>query len=168
MAVIDLNNIVRPKKKNNPTMQVTDVVTEQRPVYVDLHLDLETDKNVGLGLNAVNSGDILVDIDIEAIKNSLRNIFNTKRGQKILNPEFGSSLEQYLFTPITEPNAKAIGNQILKYVNAYEPRINISNVIVSPKIDQNLYYIAIYYNLLEINRNDIINIVAQLGGQVFI
>jgi hypothetical protein len=168
MAVIDLNNIVRPKKKNNPTMQVTDVVTEQRPVYVDLHLDLETDKNVGLGLNAVNSGDILVDIDIEAIKNSLRNIFNTKKGQKILNPEFGSSLEQYLFTPITEPNAKAIGNQILKYVNAYEPRINISNVIVSPKIDQNLYYIAIYYNLLEINRNDIINIVAQLGGQVFI
>jgi hypothetical protein len=168
MAVIDLNNIVRPKKKNNPSTQMTDVVIDQRPVYVDLHLDLTEDKNIGLGLNPVNSGDILIDIDIEAIKNSLRNIFNTKRGQKILNPEFGSSLEQYLFTPITESNAKAIGNQILKYVNEYEPRIRISNVIVNPNIDKNLYYIQIYYNLLEINKNEIINIIAQLGGQVFI
>lgn len=168
MAVIDLNNIVRPKKKNNPTMQVTDVVTEQRPVYVDLHLDITKAQNVGLGLNPVNSSDILVDKDIEAIKNSLRNIFTTKKGQKILNPQFGSSLDQYLFTPITPANAKAIGNQILNEVNLYEPRITISNVIVTPDIDRNLYYIQVYYNLLEINRNEIINIIAQLGGQVLI
>jgi phage baseplate assembly protein W len=168
MAVIDLNNIVRPKKKNDPTMQLTDVVTEQRPIYVDLHLDIIKAQNVGLGLNPVNSSDILVDKDIEAIKNSIRNIFTTKKGQKILNPQFGSSLDQYLFTPITTPNAKAIGNQILNEVNLYEPRITISNVIVTPDIDKNLYYIQVYYNLLEINRNEIINIIAQLGGEVLI
>jgi phage baseplate assembly protein W len=168
MAVIDLNNIVRPKKRNDLSTQLSNVVVNQKPVYTDLHLDLTGSKNVGIGLNVVNSGDILVDYDIEAIKNSLRNIFTTKRGQKILNPDFGSSLDQYLFTPITQANAKAIGNQILRSISLYEPRINIDNVIVTPDIDKNLYYIAIYYNLLEIKKNEIINIIAQLGGQVLI
>jgi phage baseplate assembly protein W len=168
MAVIDLNNLIRPKQGYNPSTQVSDVVTVNNPVYTDLHLDLETSKNIGLGLNAVSTSDINVDNDIEAIKNSIKNIFTTKKGQKILNPDFGYSLEQYLFTPLTQANAKAIGNDILTGITKYEPRINVSNIIVNPVYDQNLYYIAVYYNILEINKQNIINIIAQLGGQVLI
>jgi phage baseplate assembly protein W len=168
MAVIDLNNLIRPKQSYNPSTQVSDVVTVNNPVYTDLHLDLETSKNIGLGIKSVSTSDILVDNDIEAIKNSIRNIFTTKKGQKILNPDFGYSLEQYLFTPLTQANAKAIGNDILTGITKYEPRINVSNIIVNPVYDQNLYYIAVYYNILEINKQNIINIIAQLGGQVLI
>lgn len=168
MALIDLNNIVRPKKTKNPSTQISKVVLNPDPVYIDLHLDLTGAKNIGDGLNPVNSGDILVDYDVEAIKNSLRNIFTTKKGQKILNPDFGTALEQFLFTQITNANARAIGNVILRDVTLYEPRIKVSNVIVNPSIDRQIYEIAIYYTLLDINKQNIINMIAKVGGQVSI
>jgi phage baseplate assembly protein W len=168
MAVIDLNNLVRPKQRNNPSSIVSNVIQNPDPVYVDLHLDLTGSKNIGLGTDAVQSGDILVDYDVEAIKNSLRNIFTTKKGQKILNPAFGSALEQYLFTQITEANAKAIGNEILNDISKNEPRVEVSNIIVNAKEEQNLYQIAVYYTILDINKQNIVEIIAKLGGQIFL
>lgn len=166
MAVIDLNNLARPKKVNSVTSQLNQVINEAYPIYVDLHLDIEQTKAIGLGLNNTLLGDIRVDTDIQAINNSLRNIFTTKKGQKILNPNFGSSLDQYLFSPITETNAKTIANELLKAVELYEPRIKISKVNVIPVYDKNAYYISVYYTLLELNKQNLINLIAQQGGQL--
>ena len=168
MAVIDLNNLVRPKQKYNPNTQINVVAPSTKFVYSDLHLDIKTNENIGLGFNTVNSDDIKLDYDLEAIKNSLRNIFTTKKGQKILNPEFGSSLEQYLFSSITESNAKAMGNDILNDVGTHEPRIKILEISVELNPDENSYHISIYYELLEINKQYTVNMIAKLGGQVFI
>ena len=174
MAVIDLNNIIRPQKVYDPKSKVTDNVSScggkfwSRPTYVDLHLDLIQAQNVGLGNNSINSGDILIDYDLRAIKNSIKNIFTTKKGQKILNPDFGCSLEQYLFTPITESNAKAIGSEILRGISKYEPRVNVTNIYVIPSFDRNSYKISVYYTLLDINKQNIINMIALAGGQISI
>lgn len=168
MAVIDLNNLVRPKQRNNPSSIVSSVIEKPDPIYTDLHLDLMGANNIGLGTNSVKSGDILVDYNLDAIKNSLRNIFTTKKGQKILNPTFGSALEQYLFTQITDANAKAIGNEILNDVKKHEPRININNIFVNPRVDEGLYYISIYYTILDIKKDNIVQIIAKLGGQIFL
>jgi phage baseplate assembly protein W len=168
MAVIDLNNLIRPKQQNNPSVQASTVINVTNSVYTDLHLDLEISKSIGLGINVVQTNDIIVDHDIKAIENSIRNIFTTKKGQKILNPNFGCSLEQYLFTQITDANARAMGNDILNGITQYEPRISVSNINITPQPDQNLYYVQIYYTILEINRQSTINIIAQLGGQVLI
>jgi uncharacterized protein len=168
MAVIDLNNLIRPKQQYNPSTQVSNVVTNNIPVYTDLHLDLDLEKTVGLGLYSRPTNDILVDNDITAIKNSLRNIFTTKKGQKILNPDFGLSLEQYLFQPITNANAKALGTDISTGISRYEPRITVSNIVVNPMFDLEQYYVSVYYTLLEINQQNVLNIIAKLGGQVLI
>jgi phage baseplate assembly protein W len=166
MAVIDLNNIIRPKKIYNEKTLINDVNTNFYPTYVDLHLDMESSKNIGLGINASNTGDILVDYDLEAVKNSIRNIFTTKKGQKLLNPDFGVSLDQFLFTQLTVPNAKAIANEILRGVSKYESRIDITNIYVTPDFNLNLYKIQIFYNMKDINKQNIINITAQIGGQL--
>ena len=116
MALIDLNNAIRTKliySEKNTLDQVNLAAPPNDATYLDLHLDLVQMKTVGLGLSEAESGDILIDYDLGAIKNSIRNIFTTKKGQKILNPDFGCSLEQYLFTPISEANAKVIGGEIL-------------------------------------------------------
>jgi phage baseplate assembly protein W len=110
----------------------------------------------------------MIDYDLSAIKNSIRNLFTTKKGQKILNPDFGCSLDQYLFTPISNANGKAIASEILRAVTKYEPRIQITNIYVVPVFDQSLYKISVYYSLLDINKQNIINIIAILGGQLTI
>ena len=84
--------------------------------YADLHLDIElsshtSDKTVGASKNAQ---DLKLSYDENAIYNSIRNIFNTKKGQKILSPTFGLDLEQYLFENISKENGELIGTTIFE------------------------------------------------------
>ena len=130
MATIDLNNLIRPKNVNSSTSNVTKQVAISNPVYVDLHFDIELAKSVGLGNNSANSKDIVVDTNIEAIKNSIRNIFNTRPGEKVLNPEFGCSLEKYLFDPVSNLGAQAIGDDISNALATFEPRVTLIKLYV--------------------------------------
>lgn len=168
MASVDLNNLVKPRQtnylKNSPSVVVQKPVT----VYTDLKLDLTPTSSVGLGLNVAKSNDIVVNTDYDAIRNSIRNIFTTKPGQKLLTPNFGSSLEKYLFEPITDIMAKIIGNEILNQIETFEPRIEVLNVNVAPQSEFNQYNIQIVYTFLELKTQNTLSIIAQLGGQILI
>lgn len=168
VATIDLNNLVRPKQVNNQYTTPSTRVEVVKNVYTDLHLDIVIAKSIGIGNTPSDSNDILVDNDLEAIKNSVRNIFSTRKGQKLLTPEFGSSLEQYLFEPITEIYARAIGDDILTSLEKYEPRIEVLKVLVLPNPDQNQYNISVAYKFLEFKKESVLNILAQFGGQISI
>lgn len=168
MATIDLNNLVRPRQINSTQTKTSDKVEVLLPVYTDLHLDLKLNKSIGLGNDAVDSNDIVIDFDIEAIRNSIRNIFTTRKGQKILSPSFGSSLEQYLFEPISELYGRAIGEEILGAIQSFEPRIEITKVKVDPFPDENTYKISVAYTFLEIKKNGTLLIFAKQGGEILI
>ena len=168
MAIIDLNNLVRPKQAVNQKTQINSVVMTPASVYTDLHLDLDVNKNIGLGTNVVASSDMTVDNDLDAIKNSIKNIFTTKKGQKILNPQFGCSLDQYLFEPVNAAYGKAIGDDILYNIEKFEPRIKVNNISVLPEPDLYRYYIICSYTLLEIQKQSILNLIAQIGGQILV
>jgi len=113
--------------------------------YADLKLDLDLSSHipstpVGVGKNAV---DFRLSYDENAIFNSIRNIFNTKKGQKILNPIFGLDLEVFLFDNISRENADIIGKTIYEELPIYEPRITVDSVNVIARPDDNEYEISI-------------------------
>jgi phage baseplate assembly protein W len=168
MAKIDLNNLVRPKQVNSPDTKVYEEVVDTDSVYTDLHLDLQLLKNIGLGKNTTDSKDIRVDNDILAVKNSVRNILTTKKGEKILAPEFGSSLEQYLFEPVSEVYARMIGQEILNDIENFEPRIRVQKIKVVPQPDENQYQILVVYSFLDITKENVLNILALRGGEILI
>ena len=61
---------------------------EKTYTYADLHMDLVDNYNINDYLFQKSEiTDFKLDYDIEAIKNSLYNIFTTTPGEKILNPE---------------------------------------------------------------------------------
>lgn len=168
MAKIDLNNLVKPKQVNSPDTKVYEEVVDTEFVYTDLHLDLQLLKNIGLGKNSTPSKDIRVDNDIEAIKNSVRNILTTKKGEKILAPEFGSSLEQYLFEPVSEVYGRLIAQEILNDIENFEPRIRVEKIKVVPEPDENQYQILLVYSFLDITKENVLNILALKGGEILI
>jgi phage baseplate assembly protein W len=168
MAKIDLNNLIRPKQINSPDTNITKQVIDKESIYTDLHLDLKLLKTIGVGKNSADSRDIQVDYDILAIKNSIRNIFTTKKGEKILAPEFGSSLEQYLFEPISETYGRAIGEKILEDIETHEPRVIVEKINVLTEPDQNQYTIKVVYRFIEIKKQAQLNIIALQGGEVVI
>jgi phage baseplate assembly protein W len=150
MATIYIDNLIKPRQVNSPTVTPSTPVAPNQYVYCDLHLDLSIADNRGNGLNAQSSNDINVDYDYNAIRNSLTNIFNTLPGQKILNPSFGANLEQFLFDRVDNIKGKILGNTILQNINNYEPRVTIQSIQVQPLPDQQLYYVLLVYQILNI------------------
>ena len=81
----------------------------------------------------------------------MSNIFNTKKGQKILNPTFGLDLEQYLFENVSKENGQTIGQTIYEELALYEPRIVVNDVRVVARPDDNEYKITISITIPPLN-----------------
>ena len=121
--------------------------------YRDLHLDLSEDtkpSNDALFSKATQT-DLYADVDEGAIVNSLKNLFNTIPGQKILNPEFGVNLTQWLFEPVTEYTAREIGEAIQYGINRFEPRVQLTHVSVISDPDNNQYIIKLAIQIPSLN-----------------
>ena len=81
-------------------------------------------------------------------------------------PEFGCSLEQYLFNPISDVYGRLIGQEILEAFEKYEPRVEVKKIKVLANPDQNQYEITVLYNFLEIKKQGSLNILALFGGEI--
>lgn len=67
-------------------------------------------------------------MNVKAVFNSLANIFTWKRGERILNPDFGSRLQLYLYEGLTEANREQIVAEVRGICLKWEPRINVVRV----------------------------------------
>jgi len=125
---------------------------KSKPLYTDIELDLKVGyaKNPTLfSKNVVQ--DVAVDHDIEAIKNSIFNLFTTIPGQKILNPIYGLNLMQFVFNGITENNSRLMGEIILKGINTFEPRLKVRKIYIFPDIENQTYEIALRLDVPSLN-----------------
>ena len=69
-------------------------------------------------------------IDFELVKQNLYNHFNIRKGEKLMQPNFGSTIWNMLFEPLTEETRQVIVDDV-KTVVGYDPRVNVSNVLVT-------------------------------------
>jgi hypothetical protein len=121
--------------------------------YADIHLDVQFNSRLSTKPTGTskNPQDFKLDYDTKAIYNSIHNVFNTKKGQKILNPNFGLDLEQYLFDNISKENGDIIGTTILEELPLYEPRIKVNSVDVLARPDWNEYVVDISITIPSLN-----------------
>ena len=130
--------------------------------YSDIHLDIEESivKTTPSG-QSIRSKDIRMDYDLDAILNSLRNIFSTRPGERFLVPTFGCNLYRYLFEPISEYTGNKIGNEIVTAIETWEPRVTLKvvNVVGSPENHQ--YDVTISLVINDIKR--LINISGNIN-----
>jgi phage baseplate assembly protein W len=135
--------------------------------YQDLKLDLEYTYTQNPEFSKVNEiKDLRVDFDINAIKNSLRNLFLTNRGEKLLNPYFGIGLGNYVFSQVTEGTAIEIGNQILQNIKLFEPRVEVSNINVVSDPEDNSYSINLSLTIPQL-KGALLNLIGKLNNTGF-
>lgn len=67
--------------------------------------------------------------DYELAKQDLINHFHIRKGEKLHNPNFGSSLWSVVFDPLTATSKQAIIDDV-KAIVSYDPRINVTDVTV--------------------------------------
>lgn len=68
--------------------------------------------------------------DYDLIKQDLLNQFNTRRGERVMNPNFGTIIWDLLFDPFTEELKTAIQDDILKIAGS-DPRIRIEQATIT-------------------------------------
>ena len=121
-------------------------------LYKDLHLDLELAVYYNRQLN---KGQQLKDVqglfDLESVKNSITNAFLTAPGQKILNPEFGIDLRRHVFEQVSVFEEDWIRDDIERSLPGQEPRIQVQNVEVVARPDENRFDIFLKINVPSLN-----------------
>lgn len=68
--------------------------------------------------------------DFELVRQDLFNHFSIRKGEKLMNPNFGTIVWNLLFEPFTEEIRNLIVDDIKTVVN-YDPRISVDNVVVT-------------------------------------
>ena len=69
--------------------------------------------------------------DMECIRQDIINQFNTRKGERVMNPKFGTIIWDAIFEPLTDATRSAISQDIRDILNN-EPRIITEEV----KVDQ--------------------------------
>lgn len=68
--------------------------------------------------------------DFELIKQDILNQFNTRQGERLMNPIFGCVIWDLLFEPLTEDIKGLILDNVNTIIN-YDPRVKAESVIVT-------------------------------------
>lgn len=84
------------------------------------------------GFSTVNSSKRFKITDAELVKQDLINHFNIRKGEKLMQPEFGTIVWGLLFEPLTNDLKNAVVADITQIVN-YDPRVNVNDVQVTQK-----------------------------------
>jgi phage baseplate assembly protein W len=91
------------------------------------------------------TGDIALGYDTQAVIRSIRNLLLTKRYERPFNPELGSNIDALLFEMVSPVTASSLESEIRNVIDNYEPRAQVSDLIVKSDPDGNAYNITITF-----------------------
>jgi len=99
-----------------------------------------------------NNGDVTIKKDIDAIKQSVKNLILTNRHERPFQPLLGSRVQGMLFELATPFITLDIQDEIKMTIENYEPRVNLQDVQVT--VDGNRLRVVIKYKILSIGQQD--------------
>jgi phage baseplate assembly protein W len=67
------------------------------------------------------------------IREAIRIILGTNPGERVMRPEFGAGLDQFLFDPVNAATIARLQRQVREALVIWEPRIDLEQVMVRPE-----------------------------------
>ena len=92
--------------------------------------------------------DLVMDVNEDAVKQSIKNILLTNRGERLFNPTFGSDLKSILFENFSPQTESQLKEYIEMSINNYEPRASLIDVVVQAIPDLNAYSATIVFSVI--------------------
>ena len=91
--------------------------------------------------------DLVVSRDASAIKQAIVNLLLTNKGERLMNPDYGSDIRSYLFEPLDYGTASQITGNIRYTIDRWEPRISIQDILAKPNFDDNGFDVEMTYEV---------------------
>ncbi|HEX9668964.1 MAG TPA: GPW/gp25 family protein [Thermoanaerobaculia bacterium] len=85
------------------------------------------------------------------VRQAIRIILGTDRGERLMRPDFGAGLSDFLFEPVTATTAERIRNRVREALIDWEPRIDVTEVKVEAAGERNRLDIDIEYRVRATN-----------------
>lgn len=114
-------------------------ITSREVLYSDFDLSF---------IKHPNTKDVTILKDIDAVKQSVKNLVLTAQGERPFNPLLGSDIRQLLFEPVDDFTAFDIEEQIRITIQNHEPRVNVLSVDVSAEEDNNRFRVSIDFQMI--------------------
>ena len=111
-------------------------VKQKTKIYSDIDLRFTA--------NPIN-GDVAKKYDVNAVKQSLRNLILTQYYERPFQPNLGSPIYKLLFENLDQITGNAIQLQVELLINQYEPRVREHVVEVAPLYDQNAFEVTVNF-----------------------
>lgn len=137
------NIVITPAKVQN----YTNVKTSQ--FYKGFSTVDETSTNVKL-------------YDHELIKQDLLNQFNTRKGERVMNPAFGSVIWDLIYEPLT-PEVKQLISMDIDRILASDPRVTPTLVNIVEQDYGFLLELTLSYNGIDVSDNMILSFDKRVG-----
>ena len=81
------------------------------------------------GFSTVNRAKKFRTTDVDLVKQDLINHFNIRKGEKLMQPNFGSVIWSVLFEPLDDNLTQVITDDVKRIVG-YDPRMVLKNITV--------------------------------------
>ena len=84
------------------------------------------------------------------VMSGLKQLLLTNKGERVMRPDFGTSLRRTVFEPYTEEVKSNLDEEIRFVISKYEPRINITQLSISfepNSYDRHHIYISLHFKL---------------------
>jgi len=114
-------------------------ITSREVLYSDFDLSF---------IKHPNTKDVTILRDIDAVKQSVKNLVLTAQGERPFNPLLGSDIRQLLFEPVDDFTAFDIEEQIRLTIQNHEPRVSVLGIDVSPEEDNNRFRVSINFQMI--------------------
>lgn len=105
------------------------------------------------------SGDISILTDVEAVKQSLRNLIWTNFYEKPYKPKYGGNIKAYLFGKINFLEKEVIKSNFLDMIAKYEPRVINVSLDIDIRKEQQVVVFNLYYTIISISEQQELNVV---------
>lgn len=101
-----------------------------------------------------NTQDIRKKRDVEAVRQSVRNLISTRKGERPFKPKLGTRLFRYIFEPLDDITKTEIRREILDTLETYEPRVEVLKVDISEYRERHELSITIHIKILSLGIYD--------------
>jgi phage baseplate assembly protein W len=107
------------------------------------------------------TGDIALRLDDYAVKAAVQNLILTSFYERPFHSEIGSPIKRLLFEPASPMVGAMIKQAIANTIANYEPRVNLTDIIVNLSDDGYSVYVTLEYTILNTNQPQSLDLTLQ-------
>ena len=114
----------------------------------------DRDENIFVGVdypfhrsNGVEGWFASTSTTIDSVKNNVKLLLMTERGERLMQPNLGVSLRRFLFEQINSDTIIAIQNEIIDSVAFWLPFVDVNDIEILTNNDKNTLTVRVLFNI---------------------